>query len=475
MAAVCMLVVGACGGSAGKTSDGPKAVSGGDFGTMKQVCHPAKGTNKDPGERGVTKNSVSVVSASDAGSSLRPGLNQELWDASDVFVKWCNDNGGINGRKIILTKGNAELSRYSQVIADGCSNAFALVGGGGVYDNTGQEARVKCLLPDFPAFMGSPSARGSALLFQPMPSSSVQLTAGVIKFISEHYPETRDKVATVYGNVASMTLYRDQIMAAAGTVPGDGMQWGKSIEDIEYQAVGKETWQPDANTLKERGVQGLVFAGEPADLAKLLVAVDATGYTGLKWVYALPNSYGNELVTQAGKVLDSTKVYTHMFALPLETAQADPKAHPATMQYIALFEKYLPTGRSDAMLGLHSFAAWLMFAQAAEQCGTNLTVACLVANASTIEAFDAGGLIAPTDPATGEVPKCFIPIVASSKGWSVPEDFKPKPGPFSCADDNVVDLQGFDISSYGDPPWSLADAGRSLSQLGTPTKDLPGN
>ena len=33
-----------------------------------------------------------------------PGLNQELFDASDVFVKWCNSVGGTNGHLIQLAK-----------------------------------------------------------------------------------------------------------------------------------------------------------------------------------------------------------------------------------------------------------------------------------------------------------------------------------------------------------------------------------
>ncbi len=122
---------------------------------MKDVCHKATGTNVANSDRGVTANSVRVTTISDAGSSFQQGLNQELWDVAHVFAAWCNDNGGINGRKIVVTEGDAQLSLYKQTIDAACASQFALVGGGGAFDDQGQVDRVKCLLPAFDAFAAS--------------------------------------------------------------------------------------------------------------------------------------------------------------------------------------------------------------------------------------------------------------------------------------------------------------------------------
>jgi hypothetical protein len=34
----------------------------------------------------------------DPGATVSPGLDQELFDASTAFTKWCNAQGGILGR-----------------------------------------------------------------------------------------------------------------------------------------------------------------------------------------------------------------------------------------------------------------------------------------------------------------------------------------------------------------------------------------
>jgi hypothetical protein len=124
----------------GDTATGGGATGAGDFGTLKAVCGPAegKGTNGDAAQ-GVSSDSIKVGTISDPGFVGRPGLNQELFDASDVFVDWCNAAGGINGRKIDLTKRDAKLTEYKQRITESCAEDFALVGGGAVFDETGQE------------------------------------------------------------------------------------------------------------------------------------------------------------------------------------------------------------------------------------------------------------------------------------------------------------------------------------------------
>ena len=60
---------------------------------------PSGETNTATG-RGVTADQIELGTISDPGFSGAPGLNQELFDASTVFTKWCNSLGGINGRLI---------------------------------------------------------------------------------------------------------------------------------------------------------------------------------------------------------------------------------------------------------------------------------------------------------------------------------------------------------------------------------------
>ena len=57
---------------------------------------------------------------SDAGSTVAPGLGQEFFDVGTAFVKWCNDAGGINGRKIQLTEYDAKLFNVAQQMIQAC-------------------------------------------------------------------------------------------------------------------------------------------------------------------------------------------------------------------------------------------------------------------------------------------------------------------------------------------------------------------
>lgn len=140
------------------------------------MCGPGDATGDTA--QGVTGDSIQVGTISDPGFVGRPGLNQELFDASNVFVEWCNAAGGINGREIEIVERDAALTEFKQRITEACQEEFMLVGGGAVFDETGQEERLGCLLPDIPAYQVSPAARGADLAVRPLPTALDELPIG---------------------------------------------------------------------------------------------------------------------------------------------------------------------------------------------------------------------------------------------------------------------------------------------------------
>src|ERR1700710_1456217 len=89
--------------AAGGTTATTAAAAGvGDFGTLKAVCGP--GDAKGATDPGVTDTSINMATIADPGFTGAPGLDQEMFDAADAFVGWCNAAGGILGRKIVLHK-----------------------------------------------------------------------------------------------------------------------------------------------------------------------------------------------------------------------------------------------------------------------------------------------------------------------------------------------------------------------------------
>ena len=440
---------------AGTTSDA-------NFGTMKNVCHKATGTNVANSDRGVTADSVRVTTISDAGSSIQRGLNQELWDVAHVFADWCNANGGINGRKILMTEGDAQLFLYKQTIDAACASQFALVGGGGAFDDQGQKDRVKCLLPDFGAFAASSTARTSALSYSAAPTPVQSLNLGGFKIINELYPGTMQRAGIIYGAIPSVKMVRDQDFTVAHDnfgLPAD------PVYNESYPPAGTDKWGDYAKGLAEKQVSGLIFSGQPKDLASLITAIKASGYKGIKWVYSESNMYDDVLIKRGGTALDSIPSYTPIFVYPFEEAGKGAKS-AAIDKYLALFKKYLPDGKAHAMLGLNAFASWLLFAQSAGACGDKLDRKCLVNKVTQTTNFDAGGLIPPRNPSdTSSAAKCFTVMKATSKGFTTVPEVKPNTGPFNCDPSNAYAFQGDSkLSDYAVGP-SLADVDKSLSDL----------
>ena len=464
-AAVLAVVAGACtraadevetGTSAPAAADGAQAADGsqagaeggsaaGDFGDLKGVCGPGDASGATA--QGVTDDAIQVGTISDPGFAGRPGLNQELFDASEVFVEWCNAAGGINGRKIENVERDAKLSEFKQRVTEACQEDFMLVGGGGVFDETGQEERLKCLLPEIPGFQVSAEARSADLAVRAIPAAVNQLPAGTLQYVSEAYPDSTDKVGFLTGNIGSLVFVDAQLQEGA-----EELGW-KSVYKAQYNSMGEASWTPFAQAMDQAGVRGLVVTGEPENLAKLLQAMADIGYEP-DWVLATPNIIDDGFVEIGGDAI--RKVFVGSSIVPPFLADEN----PATQQYLDLFEKYLPDGKSEALLGYNSFSAWLLFAQSVKECGSDVTRECVFGAAKDVHEWTAGGLHATTDPGAGTTTECNLVVEASPDGFAVPDDFEANEGMYNCSPDNVIDLKG----DYGKGP-TLESVGMSIDDL----------
>ena len=344
--------------------------------------------------QGVTTTAIKLGVISDVGYSGYPGLNQELFDASDVFADWCNSLGGINGHKIEIDKLDAKLTEYKSAIPTACAQDFALVGGGGVFDATGQADRLACLLPDFPGYVVSPEARGVGPLgagHQRRLEHRGELRPGQL-------PRTRSSPMPVdaVGYITGQRRHHDHQQAA---VPGgrgharlaDGLrrpvQRGRRV-DLAAVRPGH----------RRQGVKGLYFVGSAVNLAKLLGSLAQIGYK-LDWVAGAVEHL------RPGADHRGRRQPRHQQRLHQRRHHAVPghrrAGHPAVR---GLFDQYLPNGLKTASLGLNSFAAWLLFAQSAKACGADLTRLCVYNQAIHTTSFDGGGLSGQVDPSTPEVP-----------------------------------------------------------------------
>lgn len=428
----------------GPRSTASPASTSADFGTLKDICQP--GTPSGSPAQGVTPTSIKVGTFADPGFAGRPGLFQELFDASEVFTTWCNDHGGINGRHIDLDEHDSAVTNVKPEMTAACADDFFLVGGGAALDQDGVDARLRCLLPDIPSYTGSPQARGADLQVQPVPNGLTTWAIGDLLWLGRRFPASKRAVGVLAADIPA-----GGATAAQSTEAVEGRGW-KIVYDDAYPPTGPATWAPYAVAIKSAGVKGLIWVGEPEGLAKFMQALADIDYR-LDWVRTEANHYDKLLPTVGGSAVHD--VYIRSVFWPFEKASEN----PATRQYLDLFAKFKPNGKSHAYLAQQSFSAWLLFAQAAKECGNDLTRRCVYDNARKVTAWTGGGLHATTDPRANRAPECFVVVEATPKGFTTP-DIAANDGIYRCDPAGVYTLK----RGYGRPP-TLASVGRSLADL----------
>jgi ABC-type branched-subunit amino acid transport system substrate-binding protein len=450
------MIAAACGrsGSSSSGTNSTTSTTGGSggtktasFGNLTDVCQPGHPTSSPT--QGVTPAQIKIATFADPGFVGRPGLDQEFFDTADVFSAWCNDRGGINGRKIVVDKKDSALTETKARMTEACADDFAMVGGGSVFDQDGVETRLKCLLPDISGYVVSTQARGADLVVQPLPNSIKSLGVGAMNYMATKFPQDKDHLGVLTGDISTTKIVADQDTEAAKAAG-----W-KVVYSDQYPAAGVTDWTPYAQGIKSAGVKGLVWVGEPENLAAMMKALKNIGYK-LDFVRTDANHYDQKLISIAGDALSDNNVFVQSSFYPFEKANKS----NATGEYLQAFKDYKPGGKSNTYLGLQAWSAWLLFAKAAKACGNDLTRTCMYDNAKKVTSWTGGGLHATTDPGAGTSSDCYALEQATPSGFKLVADTKPNDGIFNCSPKNVYTLKG----NYG-KGVTLKDVGQNISNM----------
>jgi ABC-type branched-subunit amino acid transport system substrate-binding protein len=434
-------------GTSSTTAAGTAAAKSGTFGSVTDVCQP--GTPSGSPTTGVSPTEIRAAVFSDAGFSGRPGLNQEFFDTAKVFSQWCNDRGGINGRKIVVDQRDAALFNVKARMVESCAQDFAMVGGGAVFDQDGVETRLQCLLPDISGFVVSAPARGADLVVQPLPNPTDELAMGSLNYLDQKFPAATKKVGVLTGDVQTT-----KVTAAQMTEAAKALGWNIVYNDA-YPAAGVTDWTPYAQKLKDNGVKGLIWVGDPDALSPLLGAIRDIGYQ-LDFIRTDANHYDQNLIRNAGTALAPRNLYIQSAFHPFEHAAPS----SATGQYLKAFEQYLPNGKKQTYLGLQAWSSWLLFTTAAASCGNDLTRRCMYEAAKKVHTWTGGGLHATSDPGAGKATQCYLVMRAAPTGFTVANDTKPNQGIFNCSPKNVFALPAGEAVRT-----TLADVGQSIDNM----------
>lgn len=445
---VTLVALSAC--SASGSSDGADstaqsapvdtAASGSDtvtFGTMDSPCGKGTATVDATQNGGPT---LKVVAATDKGFTITPGLDIELEDAAKGFVGWCNEQGGIQGVPLELIEVDAALFQVPAAMEKICASAFAMVGGGLVFDNQEFPRFHECKMIDFAAYTVTSAKAGSNGKIQPIPNPAQVKPTSWLLYLKKNHAEDIKKTAILAGNFETTLNVAKSLKETMEIVGGFD-----SVDIIEYNSAGEASWTPFAQKLKDKGITAMSFVGSPPGIIPLLKAMQEIGYKP-NVIFNDGNFYDSSL-ENLGPMSDG------LIARTVYSPFEESSDFPAMSDFLAIMKKYNPSGKI-AGLGLQTFSAYLMFAQSANECvKTNNNVIereCVLAEAMKITSWNAGGLHTETNPSAGTPPKCgtlmqlqggkwtrLFPALGSAddngKGWH-------------CDEDGVVNLTG----TYGD-------------------------
>jgi len=379
--------------SSGSSSNGgSNSSSSTDFGTMASPC--GAGDAKGATDQGVTDTQITIGYGDDAGYAASPGLNKEMSDAIKAMIKWCNDQGGINGRTIVGNYHDAAIMNVNNAMTEACATDFMLVGEGWSLDSAQQQTRIGCGLAAVPTYTVSPQFANGPMMVQPTPNPADYYDAANAAIFAEKFPTQVKKAALFYANYAATQDSAEKAKLAYEQV---GWEWLDC--DQVYNIGGESNWTPFLQRLKDCGAEVVYFSGSYApNFENVLDAAKQLGYDPL-WMeeanfydsnFAAWNTSGN-----------ADNVYVRMTYYPFE--QADKV--PAVAKYLEIIKA---NGGSTSLLGAQATAAFLLWAQGAQECGSNLTRDCVISTLQKVTDFDAGGLQSPTNPGANMPGNCAM-------------------------------------------------------------------
>lgn len=452
VAVAAALVLSGCGSSGGDqsapeeqpTTTAPPAASDVRFGDLDSPCGDGD-ASVAPGE-GPSTDSLIIGVPNDRGAEAigRPGLNKELWDASQAFAQWCNAQGGIQGLQIELVELDGQGVNVEAAMTAACSGVFAMVGGGFVQDQLQFSGNPtsdfhECGLVDIPAFAVSIDKSASNGKVEPIPNPASAGSTQWIRDFASLYPDESEQMVVLTGDLPSFRTLQNLFEAGAEQ---EGIEL---LEPITYPFNGADDWGPYADSVMDRGATSMYFIGAPDNAANLLTKLREKGWEGVSLHQT--NAY-DRIVFAKGDEPAEGMVIRSIFH-PFEEAEQ----WPAVSQYLEMLDA-VPDAKV-ASLGLQSMSAWLLFGVAANACADAndgvIDRTCLLTEAAAVEDWTAGGLHAPANPGGDEPPSCGLLLVVRDGEFE--RLYPPLEGEgddldgFSCPEDSIVTV---DTSELGE-------------------------
>jgi ABC-type branched-subunit amino acid transport system substrate-binding protein len=325
-------------------------------------------------------------------------------DAMKAMIRWCNDQGGINGRKVVGNYHDAAITQANNAWADACQTDFFMVGQGFALDASQEATRRGCGLPSVAGFAVSPQFSNAPLHWEPLPVPADYTVASPAAQLAELYPDKVKKAAVFYGNYSATVDSSDKVLSVYP-------QFGWNFLDCaqSYAIQGESDWKPFVQKLKDCGAEVVYWGGSPApNLENALTAAAQLDYHPI-WL-ADVNVYDEAFAAWNAQDGFAYNVYFRMSLVPFQEASDN----PATQQYLDIVKA---NGGDPNTLGMQSASAFLLWATAAKSCGSTLTRDCMATKLDAVQDWTGGGLHATGHPGPNLPTDCGALFKLEGKGF----------------------------------------------------------
>ncbi len=415
-------IMTACGGGRSSSSGDPDsstqttatAASAGTFGSLSEVCGP--GSASGATDTGVTDSEITIGYGDDAGFTQSPGLNHQMSDAVEAFISWCNDAGGINGRKVKGNYHDAKILDVNNAVTEACQTDFFVVGEGWSLDASQEVTRRGCGLPAVAGYAVSPQFANAPIKWEPFPIPADYTNTAPAAQLKELFPDKVSKMAVMFGNYSATIDSKDKVVSAW---PSQGYSFLDCPQ--EYNIQGEADWKPFVQKLKDCGAEIVYFVGSPyPNFENALEAANQIDYKPI-W-YVDPNFY-DVAFRDWNTAGNADNVYLRESYVPLEEASSN----PATQQYLDIMQQY---GGDVNQLGQQSASAFLLWATAVKSCGSTVTRQCVGDALDKITSWTGGGMHAEANPGENLPSDCGL--LLKMEGTSYVRVAPEEPGTYQC-------------------------------------------
>ena len=395
----------------------------GDFGSIEALCGPGDASGATA--QGVTDTEIRLGTMADPTNVIIPGAGQESFDIGNAFVEWCNEAGGILGRKLVLTTRDSKLFEVGARMIEACASDFMLVGNATPLDEAGVQTRLDCGLAQIPAYDVSALAADAPL--QVVADNTIhQVSVGHFRALQAAFPKAFSAVSLVSVDGGGLDSFAKRQQDALTSI-------GATVVDFQLAPIaGVDNWRPYAQTAAEHGAKSVITLSPSIDA--FVRSMGDVGWEPELMPLGVQN-YNKATIDLATEgVLPPTYVTTSFW--PFEAADQSPALQQA-IELAAAGGDIAPD-----FAHLQALSAWILWAQAATACGSELTGQCVVDHAGAMKGWTAGGLRAPIDTQVGGgvLSTCFVLLKATPEGFVLdPDVTRPNQDIFNCDAANVVD------------------------------------